>query len=185
MAPLLHVKLSPESRSGQRSLRLENEVVASFGINVERLHKLGLVDPYSRESLALYASGELTSIERLYFTIWGCSELNLSVIEAKARICSAGTPATLAYFIVSGSALGIQGKHIYRLGPGSVIGLAEGIAGLDYSMTIIAVGPVQVRIIPLASVNMVIQNFASGLKGIVRSIVMRTLNLAKPTPPLR
>lgn len=164
---------------------MDNEVVASFGIDVERLHQLGVVDPYSRESLELYASGKLTSIERLYFTLWGCSELNLSVIEAKSRLCAAGTPATLAYFIISGNALGIQGDQIYRLGPGSVIGLAEGIAGIDYAMTIIAVSAVQVRIMPLGSVNMVIENFNTGLKAIVRSLVMRTLKLAKPTAQLQ
>lgn len=163
---------------------MNNEVTAGFGIDIERLHRLGAVDPYSKESLALYASGQLVSNERLYFTLWGCNEMNLSLFEPKTRISTAGKPAESAYFIVSGNALGVQGKHIYRLGPGSVIGLAEGIAGIDYVMTVIAVDAVQVRVMPMGSINLQIQNMASGLKGIVRSLVMRTLKLPKPTPQL-
>ncbi|MEO0318305.1 MAG: hypothetical protein RL404_1982 [Pseudomonadota bacterium] len=163
---------------------MNNEVTASFGVDTEHLHKLGAVDPYSKQSLELYASGKLVSNERLYFTLWGCSELNMSLIEPNTRLCAAGTPAESAYFIVSGTALGLQGQHIYRLGPGSVIGLAEGIAGVDYVMTVIAVTPVQVRLLPMGSINLLIQNMPSGLKGIVRSLVMRTLKLPQPTPQL-
>ena len=163
---------------------MNNEITASFEVDIEHLHKLGAVDPYSKQSLELYASGKLVSNERLYFTLWGCSEMNLSLFEPKARICTAGQPAESAYFIVSGTAIGIQGSHIYRLGPGSVIGLAEGIAGIDFVMTVIAVSAVQVRVMPLGSINLLIQNMASGLRGIIRSLVMRTLKLPKPTPQL-
>lgn len=163
---------------------MKNEITASFGVDIDRLHRLGAVDPYSKESLTLYASGQLTSNERLYFTLWGCSEMNLSLFEPNARICAAGKPAESAYFIVSGTAIGIQGHHIYRLGPGSVIGLAEGIAEIDYVMTVVAVSAVQVRVMPMGSINLQILNMSQGLKGIVRSLVMRTLKLPKPTPPL-
>ncbi len=163
---------------------MNNEITASFGVDIEHLHKLGAVDPYSKQSLELYASGKLVSNERLYFTLWGCSELNISLFDQKERSCTAGKREESANFIVSGTALGIQGSHIYRLGPGSVIGLAEGIAGIDYVMTVIAVNSVQVRVMPLGSINLLIQNMASGLRGIIRSLVMRTLKLPKPTPQL-
>ncbi len=163
---------------------MNNEITASFGVDIEHLHKLGAVDPYSKQSLELYASGKLVSNERLYFTLWGCSELNMSLFDPKARLCTEGQPAESAYFIVSGTAIGIQGNRIYRLGPGSVIGLAEGIAGIEYVMTVIAVNAVQVRVMPLGSINLLIQNMASGLRGIIRSLVMRTLKLPKPTPQL-
>lgn len=163
---------------------MSKEITASFEVDIEHLHKLGAVDPYSKESLALYASGKLVSNERLYFTLWGCSELNLSLFDPKARICTAGHPSESAYFIVTGTAIGIQGSHIYRLGPGSVIGLAEGIAGIDYAMTVVAASSVQVRVMPMSSINVHMQNMASGLRGIIRSLVMRTLKLPKPTPQL-
>lgn len=164
---------------------MDKEVSASFGVDIARLHALGAVDPYSQQSLDLYASGELVSNERLYFTLWGCSELNLALFDPKTRICSAGQPAEDAYFIINGTCLGVQGNRIYRLGPGSVIGLSEGIAGIDYSMTVISVGAVQVRKLPMHSINLLIQNMNSGLRGIIRSLVMRTLKLEAPTPQLR
>lgn len=163
---------------------MTSEVKASFGVDIERLHALGAVDPYSRQSLELYASGQLTSNERLYLTLWGCAELNLSLFEPKARLCSADKAAEDAFFIVSGNAVGIQDGHVYRLGPGSVIGLAEGLAGINYAMTVVAVGAVQVRVLPMNSINLMLQNMSGGLRGIIRSLVMRTLKLEKPTPQL-
>ena len=47
-----------------------------------------------------------------------------------------------------------------------------------------AVSAVQVRVMPMGSINLLIQNMASGLRGIIRSIVMRTLKLPKPTQQL-
>ena len=164
---------------------MKNEVTASFGVDIDRLHRLGAVDPYSKQSLELYASGQLDSNERLYFTLWGCKDMNLSLFEPKSRICSAGTLAESAYFIVSGTAIGMQGSHIYRLGPGSVIGLAESIAGIDYVMSVVATTAVQVRVMPVASIKLLTQTMNSGLKGIVRSLVMRTLKLPTPPEPLR
>lgn len=163
---------------------MKNEITSDFGVDIENLHALGAVDPYSRQSLELYASGKLTSNERLYFTLWGCSELNLSLFEPKVRICSNEQLAESAFFIVSGTAIALQGSHIYRLGPGSVIGLAEGIAGINYSMTVLAVSAVQVRVLPLQMINAQFQNMSSGLRGIIRSLVMRTLKLSQPTPQL-
>ena len=65
-----------------------------------------------------------------------------------------------------------------------MIGLAEGIAGIDYAMTVVAVTAVQVRVMPMGSINLLMKNMASGLRGIIRSLVMRTLKLPKPTPQL-
>lgn len=164
---------------------MKKEATASFGVDIAHLHALGAVDPYSKESLELYASGKLVSNERLYFTLWGCADLNMSLFEPRTRICTAGEPAETGFFITSGSALGIQGTHIYRLGPGSVIGLAEGIGGLGYAMTVVSVGALQVRMIPMHSINVTLQTMSPGLRGIVRSLVMRTLKLKEPPPLLK
>ena len=60
-------------------------VSASFAVNIEHLHALGVVDPYSEQSLKLYHSGKLNANERLYFSLWGSSELSTSLIRAKTR----------------------------------------------------------------------------------------------------
>jgi CRP-like cAMP-binding protein len=159
---------------------MNKEVTSSFAVDIEHLHALGVVDPYSPQSIQLYSSGKLVSNERLYFTLWGSAELNTSLFTPRSRIATVGQAVGAAYFIINGSALGLQGDNIYRLGPGSVIGLAEGIGALNYSMTVVAVSTVQVRVIPMYVVSKLVTKMPSGLRGILKSTVMRTLNLEKP-----
>lgn len=115
---------------------------ASFAVNIDHLHALGVRDPYSKQSLQLYHSGKLNANERLYFSLWGSSELSTSLIRAKTRFARQGEPVSSAFFVIKGQVLGVQGDQIYRLGPGSVIGLAEGVGGLACSMDAIAVDDV-------------------------------------------
>ena len=52
-------------------------VSGAFSVNIEHLHALGVVDPYSEQSLKLYHSGKLNANERLYFSLWlgfGCPQ---------------------------------------------------------------------------------------------------------------
>ena len=106
------------------------EFSASFEIDVEHLKALGVVDPNSPKSLDIFASGKLNSNERLYFSLWGNKFLSSASFEAKKKIFQQGEDVAVAYFIVSGSLLAVNGQIIERLGPGSVLCLAEGLAGL-------------------------------------------------------
>lgn len=153
---------------------------ASFAVNIDHLHALGVRDPYSKQSLQLYHSGKLNANERLYFSLWGSSELSTSLIRAKTRFARQGEPVSSAFFVIKGQVLGVQGDQIYRLGPGSVIGLAEGVGGLAYSMDAIAVDDVQVRVFPIYTISKLVKNMPPGLKGILKSTVMRTLQLTTP-----
>ena len=90
-----------------------------------------------------------------------------------------------AYFIVSGHLLGIDGDTIYRLGPGSVIGLAEGLGGLPYTMTVVAVDAVQARLVSMHKVDVLLPKMPAGLRGILRSAVMRTLALKEAPEALK
>jgi CRP-like cAMP-binding protein len=152
-------------------------ITAEFEVDTTHLHSLGVMDPYSSNSLSIYTSGKLSSSERLYFSIWSSSVLSTLHFSARLRIATRGRNVTTAYFIVAGKALGINGDKIYRLGPGSVIGLAEGMAGLPYFMDVIAVSSVQVRTIHMHQINRLLINMPLGLKGILRSAVVRTLGL--------
>lgn len=159
-------------------------VTASFSVNIAHLHALGVRDPYSKQSLELYHSGQLNANERLYFTLWGSSDLSSSLIRAKTRFARRGEPVSSAYFIIKGAVLGVKGDEIYRLGPGSVIGLAEGIGGLPYDMDAMTVDDVQVRVFPIFVISKLVKNIPPGLKGILKSIVMRTLQMTSQPPLL-
>ena len=153
------------------------ELSASFEVDIEHLHALGVVDPNSSKSLEIFASGKLNSNERLYFSLWGSKLLSSASFEAKKRIYQQGEEVTVAYFVVSGSLLSVKGDQIERLGPGSVLCLAEGLAGMPAPKTIITVTPVQARIIPLHKVDHVVSNLPHAIRQIIRTSVKRTLAL--------
>ena len=157
----------------------EKVVASQYEVSLEKLASLGVSDPYSLASLQIYASGKLSSDERLYFTLWGCQHLSAANFNAKQPLATRGAEVSAAYFIVRGRLLGVEGERIYRLGPGSVIGLAEGLAHLPYSMSVVCVTDVEARLLPIAQVDRLVPRMPLALRGIMRSAVVRTLKLDK------
>ena len=153
------------------------ESSANFEIDIEHLHALGVVDPNSPKSLEIFSSGQLTSNERLYFSLWGSKLLSTASFDAKKKIYQEGEDIAVAYFIVSGNLLAIQGNQIERLGPGSVLCLAEGLAALTAPKTVVTVTPVQARIIPLHKVDHMVPNLPNAIRQIIRTTVKRTLGM--------
>ena len=150
---------------------------ASFEVDIQHLHDLGVVDPSSARSLEIFTSGQLNSNERLYFSLWGSKLLSSVSFEAKKKLFYKGEEVSVAYFIVTGSLLAIDGERIERMGPGSVICLSEGLAGLPSSKTVITVNPVQARIIPLHKVDSFVPHLPQALRDTIRTNVMRTLGI--------
>jgi len=153
------------------------ELSASFEIDVDHLKELGVVDANSPKSMDIFASGKLNSNERLYFSLWGSNFLSTASFEAKKKIFQQGEDVAVAYFIVSGSLLAVNGQIIERLGPGSVLCLAEGLAGLPAPKTVVTVTPVQARIIPLHKVDQMVPNLPHAIRQTIRTTVKRTLAL--------
>jgi CRP-like cAMP-binding protein len=150
---------------------------ASFEIDLGHLLSLGVVEPDSSKILSIFASGQLSSNERLYFSLWGSKLLSATSFEAQKKIFQKGEDIIAAYFIVSGNLLAIDGQHIERLGPGSVLFLAESLAGLPAPKTVVTVTPVQARIIPLHKVDHMVPNLPDAIRQIIRTTVKRTLGL--------
>lgn len=152
-------------------------VGTGFEVSTANLRALGVTDPYSSASLEAYKSGALSSDERLYFTLWGSKLLKAVAFDAKSRVAQAGHPVHAAYFVVSGKLLAVDGKKVHRIGPGGVIGVAEAVAGLPFSKSYVAVEPVEARVLDVSSIASVIKQCPAGLKGLIRTITMRTLGL--------
>jgi CRP-like cAMP-binding protein len=153
------------------------QIKAGFSVDNEKLKRLGVVDPRSKNSMALFKSGALTSDERLYLSLWGSPLLKTVSMEAKRKIVTAGSPIDEAYFIISGSLLATAGSDIYRLGPGSVVGLAEGIVNKPSAVTVVTVSPVQAHIIPFHKIDNIIALLPLEVKSILLTIIKRTLAL--------
>ena len=138
-----------------------------------------MIDPASPRSLEIFTSGQLNSNERLYFSLLSSNLLSSVSLDAKKKLFTQGEEVSVAYFVVSGHLLAVQGERIERLGPGSVICLAEGLAGLPSSKTVITVNTVQARIIPLHKVDSFVPHLPPALRDTIRTNVMRTLGLTQ------
>ena len=84
-----------------------------------------------------------------------------------------------AYLIMEGSVDAQCGNQTIRLGCGSVMGLAEGIAGVPFSWTLVAREHLTVKIISIDEVLRDLKNTNLGVKGIVRYTTSRILELKK------
>jgi len=144
-------------------------------VDLEKLKSLGINDPRTAATIELIRSKLLTSDQRLFLSLWGSNLLKTTLFEQKKKIITAGSVVEEGYLIISGSLVGIEGDHIYRLGPGVVLGLAEGVINRPSKMTVITTTTVQARLIPFHKIDSVIASLPKEMRGILHTIVKRTL----------
>jgi len=154
-----------------------SQVSSSFSIDVDQLNNLGISDPRSAAALDLIKSRALSSDQRLFLSLWGSNLLKTTLIEPKKKIISAGSLVEQGYLIISGSLVGVEGELIYRLGPGAVLGLAEGVINHPSKMTVITTTSVQAKLIPFHKIDSIIALLPAEMKGILQTIIKRTLAL--------
>jgi CRP-like cAMP-binding protein len=151
------------------------ELKGQFAVDIEHLHKLGLKDPNAPSSIEIFKSGQLSSDERLYFSLWNSPSLHASTIPVRKKLLSKGDHVHSAYFIIRGALLGVNGESVYKFGPGSVIGLAEGIMQIPMGFYLVTVTSVQASLITLQKVDNILPKLAQTLQTIFKTIIKRTL----------
>jgi CRP-like cAMP-binding protein len=154
------------------------QVTSSFAIDLEKLKSLGISGPRNAAALDLIRSKSLSSDQRLFLSLWGSTLLKTIIFEPKKKIIAAGSLVEEGYLIISGSLVGVEGDHIYRFGPGSVLGLAEGVINHPSKMSVITTTAVQARLIPFHKVDTIISLLPKEMKAILQTIVKRTLALS-------
>ena len=152
-----------------------------FTIDMERLKALGIVDPKSKAAHEAYDHHELSSAERLFFKLWGNDLLKSGVFQPGQKIAERGEHPVFAHVVVSGEVIATDDKGGHLFGPGSVFGLAEGLADLTYQWDAVARTVVMTRHIPMDRALREVRRLNAGLKGICRFTTMRVLGL--PTAP--
>lgn len=155
--------------------------VYRFTIDMERLKALGIVDPKSRAALEAYDHHELSSAERLFFKLWGNDLLKSGVFQPGQKIAERNEHPVFAHVVVSGEVIATDDKGSHLFGPGSVFGLAEGLADLTYQWDAVARTVVMTRHIPMDRALREVRRLNAGLKGICRFTTMRVLGL--PSAP--
>jgi len=155
-----------------------------FGMDMQRFKALGIIDPRSKQAIEAFDHHEFSSAERLFFKLWG-SDLNSGVFQPGQKIAERGEHAVFAHVVISGNVetVDAQGKKLL-FGPGSVFGMAEGLADVVYSWDAIAKTVVSTKFIPLDRALREVRRLNPGLKGICRFTTMRILELKAPPATL-
>lgn len=148
-----------------------------FAIDVGRLNQLGILDPRSPAAMATFSQNQFSSQERLFFSLWASRLLNDGVFKIGEILAHKGEIVVNAHIVISGELDADNGTKRFTLGPGSVLGLAEGLAHQPFSMTVMAKTVVTTRILRLDKIDREIPKMNAGIRGICRGAVMRTLGL--------
>ena len=151
------------------------ELKGQFSVDIEHLHKLGLKDPHASNNIQFVKSNQLSSDEMLYLSLCRSHLLHSTIHEPRKKLISKGEQVNSAYFIVEGTLLGVNGESVYRFGPGSVIGLAEGIMRVPIGFDLVTVTSAHINLISLQKADIILTNLAPTLQTIFKTIINRTL----------
>lgn len=127
------------------------------------------------ESVAFFDENKLGGQERLFYRLWASKLLQTGVFEPGQVIQRKDAVPSYAFVVVSGEVQVIDGPEEYQLGPGTVIGLAEGLCDLPARYDYKAISAVNCKVIPIDTACREIARINSGLKGICRFTVERIL----------
>jgi len=120
-------------------------------------------------------AGELSGEERLFMALLDSNLLNSNIIAAQQQIIRAGEEFDQAFIITNGEVQLSRGDKSFRLGPGSVLGLAEGMVGLPSRYSISTLTSLQVKVIPFYKVDTIVHQLPSELRSILATIIKRNL----------
>jgi len=146
-----------------------------FGVDREKLFKLGTNFLKSKHGSDAISSGELKGEERLFLSLLGTHLLNTKMYLPQKSLIEVGEQFEEAYLLVSGEVQIEQGEKIYKLGAGSVLGLSEGMVGLQSRYTATTLSAIQVKIIPFHKVDAIMNVLPPELKAILVTIIKRNL----------
>ncbi len=156
-----------------------------FSIDMQRLKAIGIVDPKSKEAHDAFDHHDLSSAERLFFKLWGSDLLNSGIFQPGQKVAQRGEHPVFAHVVVSGEVVATDATGTHLFGPGSVFGLAEGLADLTYGWDAIAKTVVTTKVIPLDRALREVRRLNAGLKGICRFTTMRVLGLSSAPETLK
>ena len=146
-----------------------------FAVDSEKLSKYVTNFLKSKEGSDAISAGELKGEERLFLALLNTHLLNTTMHLPQKSLIKVGEQFDEAYFLVSGEVQIKQGDKIYKLGAGSVLGLAEGMVGMPSRYTATTLSSIQVKIIPFHKVDAIMNVLPPELKAILVTIIKRNL----------
>lgn len=146
-----------------------------FAVDNEKLSKLGLSFLKSQEGMKAILSGQFKGEERLYVSMLSTPLLNTTMYLPHKVLIHAGEQFEEAFFLVNGEVQITYKNKTFTVGPGSVLGLSEGMVGLASRYTAVAMTPIQLKIIDFHKVDSIINVLPAELRAILATIIKRNL----------
>lgn len=148
-----------------------------FSIDTSRFSSISFSESGRSHSAEYYANLNLSSDERLLFQLMANPNLTTAVFVSGSVLMHKDELVATAHVVVSGTVEIIHPEGTYRVGPGAVIGLSEGLLGIQASCAVKAQTAVNTRMIPIDAAVRGVSKANSGLKGICRSTIARILHI--------
>ena len=149
-----------------------------FSLDRSVFEELSLVSG-STERYDFFEDKRLSGQQRLFFQVWASQVLQVGVFGSGHSLTKAGEVPVYGYVITSGEARRMpsdENADEVILGPGSVLGLAEGLAEIPAIHTVEAISSVNCKVIPIDVAVADIERLNPGMKGICRFTLGRILN---------
>ncbi|MFM1879926.1 MAG: hypothetical protein RLZZ344_160 [Pseudomonadota bacterium] len=146
-----------------------------FNIDRTRFKGLSLTQSQSKSTFEFFDQYDMSSLERMFYRVWATARLRTGLFSPGQSIMKARQIPDTAYVVVLGEVEVQDEENTFVLGPGSTIGLAEGLCDLPLRYSYTATSVVNVKIIPIPSAIREIERANPGLKGICRLTVQRIL----------
>jgi hypothetical protein len=148
-----------------------------FGINTQRLDRIGALVRIESDAVQLkqYEDAALTSEERLYTKIWSSNMLKTGFYTRGEVILIKDAPIREAHIIIQGQVIVDLGLGPVFMGPGCVLGLAEGLAGLPSRWTVTADSLLNTRLIPIERARDELYAAQDALRSICRVTISRII----------
>lgn len=150
-----------------------------FGINMQKLLRLGVLDPAHSNAPSPALTVPLSSEEHLFCRLWASDMMYSQIFQKGDGLVQQGQGLAQAYIIFQGQAVASSQDTQFHLGPGAVIGLAEALAGQPSRWTVKADSILHTRSIPIAHALADIQRAHPGLRNICGVTVARILGLSQ------
>lgn len=129
----------------------------------------------TEEKLAFFRTQQLNGPQRLLYKIWASKALSTVVFRPNQVIQHAQEIPHAAYVVISGQVQVTDNERTFLLGPGAVIGLAEGLCDLASRLEYRASAVVNCKEIPLDTAMREVSRVNTGLKGVFRLTLQKIL----------
>ena len=136
----------------------------------------------SHEREAYFEDRQLSAAERLFYQVWTSEGFKTVVFRKGQWMGHADDIPAAAYVVTSGDVLAKGPWGSGQLGPGGVIGLAEGLCDQPLQESFQALGVVNAKLIPIDSAIRELQRIKPSLRGAFRITISKILGDDVPVP---